>query len=143
MPVFQPTTGVALGPVLGSFAIALGKYDLLPGRGTLEMGHAAPGILAAALCLGNIAFAWRYLTESRVVSEPAQAGEIFHTSRQAMWRVISDRHRFRTERRGSIAPSPLIVGDGSWQGFLQPGRAVGTSTGSRLSGVAESVVDNR
>src|SRR5437867_2834406 len=81
--------GVALGPVLGSFAIALGKYDLLPGRGTLEMGHAAPGILAAALCLGNIAFAWRYLTESRVVSEPAQAGEIFHTSRQAMWRVIS------------------------------------------------------
>src|SRR5216110_1465089 len=58
--------GVALGPVLGSFAIALGKYDLLPGRGTLEMGHAAAGILAAALCLGNIAFAWRYLTESRV-----------------------------------------------------------------------------
>src|SRR6266480_3298241 len=48
--------GVALGPVLGSFAIALGKYDLLPGRGTLEMGHAAPGILAAALCVGNIAF---------------------------------------------------------------------------------------
>ncbi len=26
-----------------------------------------------------------------------------------MWRVISDRHRVRTERRGSIAPTPLPV----------------------------------
>src|SRR5204863_1161829 len=43
--------GVALGPVLGSFAITLGKRDLLPGPGTLQMGHAAPGIMAAALCL--------------------------------------------------------------------------------------------
>jgi MFS family permease len=42
--------GVALGPVLGSFASPQwGKYDLLPGPGTLQMGHAAPGILAAAL----------------------------------------------------------------------------------------------
>jgi len=37
--------GVALGPVLGSFAIALGKRDILPGAGHLEMGHTAPGIL--------------------------------------------------------------------------------------------------
>src|SRR6476469_889095 len=57
--------GVALGPVLGSFAIALGKRDLLPGTAHLEMGHAAPGILAALLCIINIAFAARYLTESR------------------------------------------------------------------------------
>jgi len=81
--------GVALGPVLGSFAIALGKHDLLPGPGTLEMGPAAPGIMAAALCVGNIVFAWRYLTESREVSEPPQAGEVQRTSRQAIWRVIS------------------------------------------------------
>lgn len=81
--------GVALGPVLGSFAITLGKRDLMPGSGTLEMGHAAPGILAAALCVVNIAFAWRYLTESRNVNEPAQAGEVHRTSRQAIWRVIS------------------------------------------------------
>src|SRR5919106_4647705 len=40
--------GVALGPVLGSFAIALGKYDLIPGPAQLQMGHAAPGIFAAA-----------------------------------------------------------------------------------------------
>src|SRR5882724_10938700 len=47
--------GVALGPVLGSFAIALGKRDLMPGPVSLQMGHAAPGIIAATLCLANIA----------------------------------------------------------------------------------------
>src|SRR6266404_3692363 len=76
--------GVALGPVLGSFAIALGKRDLMPGPGTLHMGHAAPGILAAALCLVNIAFAARYLTESRDLAEQAPAGEVRRTSRQAI-----------------------------------------------------------
>ena len=81
--------GVALGPVLGSFAIALGKRDLLPGPGTLELGHAAPGILAAILCAINIGFAARFLKESRDLSEHAMSGEPQHTSRQAMWRVIS------------------------------------------------------
>lgn len=80
--------GVALGPVLGSFAITLGKRDLLPGQGTLQMGHAAPGIMAAALCLLNIAFVARYLKESRDFSEPA-TGEVRRTSREATWRVIS------------------------------------------------------
>src|ERR1700730_17140290 len=61
--------GVALGPVLVSFAIALGKRDLMPGPGTLEMGHAAPGIMAAALCLLNMIFVARYLKESRDLSE--------------------------------------------------------------------------
>ena len=81
--------GVALGPVLGSFAITLGKYDLIPGPGTLQMGTAAPGIMAAILCLLNMAFAARYLTESREVSEPLPTGEVSRTSRQAIWRVIS------------------------------------------------------
>jgi MFS family permease len=81
--------GVALGPVLGSFAISLGKRDLMPGPGTLLMGHAAPGIMAAALCLLNIAFAARYLTESRDPDEQAPTGEVPRTSRQAIWRVIS------------------------------------------------------
>lgn len=81
--------GVALGPVLGSFAITLGKRDLMPGAGTLQMGHAAPGIMAAALCLLNIAFAARYLTESRELSEPLPTGEVARSSRQAIWRVIS------------------------------------------------------
>jgi MFS family permease len=81
--------GVALGPVLGSFAISLGKRDLMPGPWTLQMGHAAPGIMAAALCLLNIAFAARYLNESRDLSEQSPTGEVRRTSRQAIWRVIS------------------------------------------------------
>ncbi|HVS80727.1 MAG TPA: MFS transporter [Pyrinomonadaceae bacterium] len=81
--------GVALGPVLGSFAIAFGKRDLMPGPGTLQMGHAAPGIMAAALCLLNMIFVTRYLKESRDFSDQPQAGEIRRTSSQAIWRVIS------------------------------------------------------
>ncbi|HKP39053.1 MAG TPA: MFS transporter [Pyrinomonadaceae bacterium] len=78
--------GVALGPVLGSFAIALGKRDLMPGAGTLSLGHAAPGIMAAGLCLLNIIFAARYLTESRV--HPT-TGEAPRKSRQAAWQIMS------------------------------------------------------
>jgi MFS family permease len=81
--------GVALGPVLGAFAIALGKRDLMPGPGTVQVGHAAPGIMAASLCLLNMIFVARYLKESRDFSEQPQAGEIRQTSRQAIWRVIS------------------------------------------------------
>jgi MFS family permease len=82
--------GVALGPVLGSVAIAVGKYDLLPGPSQLHLGHAAPGIFAAALCLVNIAFAARYLTESRDPNDHAPVeGEVRRTSRQVIWRVIS------------------------------------------------------
>src|ERR1700704_265010 len=72
--------GVALGPVLGTFAIALGKRDLMPGPGTLHLGHAAPGLMAAALCLLNIAFAARYLTESREVTEHVTTDEPRRTS---------------------------------------------------------------
>lgn len=81
--------GVALGPVLGSFAIALGKKDLLPGPATLHMGHAAPGILAAALCGLNMIFAARYLKESRDANDRAPAGEVPRSSSQAIWRVVS------------------------------------------------------
>src|SRR5215510_8271299 len=61
--------GVALGPVLGSVAIAIGKRDIIPGPGTLIVGRAAPGILAAGLCLVNLIFAAKFLTESRDISE--------------------------------------------------------------------------
>ncbi|HEY7783428.1 MAG TPA: MFS transporter [Pyrinomonadaceae bacterium] len=81
--------GVALGPVLGSFAITLGQQDLLPGPQTLELGRAMPGIIAAALCVVNMAFAARYLTEARDPTEEVATGEERRTSRQAMWRVIS------------------------------------------------------
>src|SRR5256884_3974207 len=72
--------GVALGPVLGSFAIAIGKRDLMPGSGTLQMGQAAPGIIAAGLCLLNMIFVARYLKESRDFSEQPQAGRNPRTS---------------------------------------------------------------
>jgi MFS family permease len=82
--------GVALGPVLGSLAIAIGKRDLMPGPVTLELGHAAPGIFAAALCLINIIFAAKFLTESRNASEHVLLeGEVRRSSREAIWRVLS------------------------------------------------------
>jgi len=48
--------GVALGPPVGSFALKI--FDV----------H-GPGLIAATLCLLNIAFAWRYLSESRDMVE--------------------------------------------------------------------------
>lgn len=81
--------GVALGPVLGSFAIALGKRDLMPGGGTFQMGRAAPGLFAAGLCLLNMVFVARYLKESRDLSEQPEGGEVRRSSSQAIWRVIS------------------------------------------------------
>lgn len=81
--------GVAIGPVLGSFAITLGKRDLMPGSATLQMGYAAPGILAAALCLINMIFVARYLKESRDPADHAPSDEPRRTSSQAIWRVVS------------------------------------------------------
>jgi multidrug resistance protein len=51
--------GVALGPILGGIAIKLGPQ--------------APGLFAAALCVINMAFAWRYLVESRDMQDAAAA----------------------------------------------------------------------
>jgi multidrug resistance protein len=45
------SAGVMVGPVVGSSAAHLGR--------------AAPGLIAAALCLTNVFFAWRWLPESR------------------------------------------------------------------------------
>jgi MFS family permease len=81
--------GVALGPVLGSLAITLGQRDLMPGAGTLQVGRAMPGIMAAALCAVNMIFVARYLSESRDLAEQQEPGYKRPTSRQAIWRVIS------------------------------------------------------
>jgi MFS family permease len=81
--------GVALGPIVGSFALWIGKHDLMPGTGTLEMGRAAPGIFAAGLCVLNMIFVARYLSESRDSTEHQQDGYIRPTARQAVWRVVS------------------------------------------------------
>ena len=83
--------GVVIGPVLGSFAVTLGTSKTLNAQSTLAIGHAAPGILAAALCLINIIFAARYLTESRSSDHAAggDSNEPARKSRQAIWQVIS------------------------------------------------------
>ena len=47
--------GVAIGPAIGGAALALGR--------------SGPGLAAAALCLVNIFFAWRFLPESRDMTE--------------------------------------------------------------------------
>lgn len=45
------SAGVMVGPAIGSFAA--------------HLGQAAPGMVAASLCLINVFFAWRWLPESR------------------------------------------------------------------------------
>ena len=65
--------GFMLGPVLGSFATS--------------WGPAAPGLMASALCLLNVAFAWKWLPESK----PPRGADEVHTPRpiwHATWQVI-------------------------------------------------------
>jgi MFS family permease len=57
--------GVAIGPVIGSYAAAIGASQVAAGRLGESVGRAAPGLVAAVLCVVNMGFAWRYLRESR------------------------------------------------------------------------------
>lgn len=89
--------GVALGPVLGSEFMGLGAHG--------------PGLAAAALCLINIAFAWRYLQESRDMNEARATKHVPGRSRDAVLRVITH----------SSEPAPRLiwiyaVGIGAFQG---------------------------
>ena len=65
--------GVALGPVLGSLTYAWGRE--------------APGLIAAGLSVLNMAFAWRFLRESRELSTDAEAPRV-RRSREAVWGVV-------------------------------------------------------
>jgi len=67
--------GVALGPVLGSLLLGAGR--------------STPGLVAAALCLVNMLFAWRYLVETRPVDQDAPDGRPKLRSRDAVLRVIT------------------------------------------------------
>jgi multidrug resistance protein len=78
--------GVALGPLLGSLALAGGR--------------ATPGLVAAAMCLINIIFAARYLTESRELTEAHSHPRKRGRSLEAVVRVVT---------RPSDAPSRLIM----------------------------------
>src|SRR5436853_7879498 len=66
--------GVVIGPVLGSFAA----------RG----GASAPGLVAAALCLCNVVFAWRWLPESRVLASHVTTASGRHVAPAVPRRVL-------------------------------------------------------
>jgi multidrug resistance protein len=71
--------GVALGPLIGAVAL---KW----------MGKPGPGLMAAGLTVLNIAFAWRFLSESRDMTEAAAVRgqpRVPGRSRQAIARVVS------------------------------------------------------
>jgi multidrug resistance protein len=61
--------GVMLGPVIGSLAS--------------HWGRAAPGFVAAFLCIINVVFAWKWLPESRVLG----TGEQRASGHDSVWRV--------------------------------------------------------
>jgi MFS family permease len=83
--------GVSLGPVLGGLALKLGKVPLGIGDWQFTIGPAAPGLAAALLCLVNMAFAWRYLVESRERLKTGEHAAIRKpgTSRAAVMRVVT------------------------------------------------------
>ena len=59
--------GVAFGPVLGTWAVFLGLQHVTIGGGDFSLGSHAPGLVAAAVCVANMYFCWRYLRESHQV----------------------------------------------------------------------------
>ncbi|MGE3617152.1 MAG: MFS transporter [Gemmatimonadales bacterium] len=61
--------GVAIGPALGSWSVTFGS--------------AGPGLVAAALCLLNVWFTWRWLPESRVAAAPGTV-----KARRPIWGVL-------------------------------------------------------
>jgi len=97
--------GVALGPVIGMFALQLGELDLLPGDGTWTMGHAAPGIAAALLCVLNMAFASRHLRESKTVPHEPKKKSV--TARGAAWQVLA---RWREPQSRLILIYAIAIG---------------------------------
>ena len=75
------SAGVMVGPAIGSSAA--------------HLGQAAPGIIAAILCLINVVLAWRWLPESR------------------------------KETAGRVAPARKPIWHPAWQALRHPGEPVG------------------
>ncbi len=63
--------GVMIGPAIGSTAA--------------HLGHEAPGLIAAGLCVLNVAFAWRYLPET----ESPKGHKPRESIRAAVWHVLT------------------------------------------------------
>jgi MFS family permease len=90
--------GVAIGPVMGS--------------ASLGFGRATPGLLAAGLCLVNMAFAWMFLTESHVGSARDGSARRPARSREMLRHVMAN----------PTQPAPRLiwiyaVGMGAFAGF--------------------------
>jgi multidrug resistance protein len=68
--------GVAIGPVIGS--------------ASTHINERAPGWMAAVLCVINMAFAAKYLTESRDMVEAGKHVQKKGRSREAVWHVITN-----------------------------------------------------
>ncbi len=67
--------GVAIGPLIGSWVQHLGVHT--------------PGLLAASLCVINIGFASKFLTEARSSTVAERKAVPRRSSREAVWRVVS------------------------------------------------------
>ena len=90
--------GVTIGPVLGA--------------ASLVMGRSAPGLLAAGLCVLNIAFAWAFLTETHVGSRRGGAAATATRPRHVIAQVL----------RNPGEPAPRLIwiyaiGMGAFMGF--------------------------
>ncbi len=77
--------GVTLGPVLGALSLGTSVH--------------APGILASGLCVINMAFAWRFLVESRDMTEASSSTQRPIRSRDAIARVVTH----------SAEPAPRLI----------------------------------
>ncbi|HEX8432972.1 MAG TPA: MFS transporter [Longimicrobium sp.] len=90
--------GVTIGPLIGSASLGLGR--------------AAPGLIAAALCVANIVFAFFFLKEARVQPRAAGDTSVPTRPREALLRVLT--------RPGEAAPRLIwiyAIGMGAFSGF--------------------------
>jgi MFS family permease len=67
--------GVALGPLIGA--------------ASLGFGSRSPGLIAAAISVVNMVFAWRYVTETHDAAAVHASGKKITRSREAIRRVVS------------------------------------------------------
>jgi MFS family permease len=71
--------GVMIGPVIGSL--------------TFHIGHQMPGLIAAALCLINAGFAWKWLPESKPKAAEGQPRPVRKPVWHAAWQVVKHPRR--------------------------------------------------
>ena len=117
--------GVMLGPLFGSAASTWGRH--------------APGLIAAVLCLVNIAFATRFLGESHGAAGKAKARREQWATVKAVWRIapiwpVTLITRLTLGKEGAAAlshPNPDFAKRFIWVYAL----AIGAFYGLTLSGV--------